>query len=258
MDYAAEIETWRADRIAALTAEDGWLNLTDRVDIAAGRMTVGSDAGNDVVLSVGPARLGVLELDADGAARFDAGQGPQALMPVPDNPPRLKLGELLIEVTQVEGQYALRVRDAAAPARTSFPGIESFALDPDWRIDAEWIALETPKALGIGMVTGVETSVQLTHVARFVHDGQEIELLPTHWKSGKPMFVIRDRTAGRETYGASRFLIGEVLGDRIVLDFNKAFNPPCAFTEFAVCPLPPRQNILGFEIRAGEKKPPQL
>ncbi|MDS9468962.1 DUF1684 domain-containing protein [Paracoccus sp. MBLB3053] len=258
MTYESEIETWRAARLAALTAEDGWLNLTDRVDIAPGRMSVGSAAENDVVLSVGPARLGVLELDADGAARFDAGEGPQDLKPVPDNPPRLKVGELLIEVTQVEGQYALRVRDAAAPARRDFPGIESYPLDPDWRIEADWMELDVPKSLGIDMVTGVETSVQLTHVARFRHEGAEIELLPTHWKSGKPMFVIRDRTAGRETYGASRFLIGEVKGDKVVLDFNKAINPPCAFTDLAVCPLPPRQNIMGFEIRAGEKKPAAL
>nr|WP_225612470.1 DUF1684 domain-containing protein [Paracoccus sp. PAR01] len=238
-----------------MTAEDGWLNLTDRVEIAAGRMTVGAAADNDVVLSAGPAHLGVLELDADGASRFDAGAGAVALQPVPDNPPRLKVGDLLIEVTQVEGQYALRVRDAASPALQDFAGLESYPLDPDWRIEADWIKLETPKSLGIDMVTGVETSVQLTHVARFTHEGAQIELLPTHWKSGKPMFVIRDRTAGRETYGASRFLIGEMAGDKIVLDFNKAFNPPCAFTEFAVCPLPPRQNIMAFEIRAGEKKP---
>ncbi|MTH77084.1 DUF1684 domain-containing protein [Paracoccus aestuariivivens] len=255
MTYETEIENWRAERLAALKAEDGWLNLTDRVDIAPGRMTVGSADENDVVLSVGPARLGVLELDTDGSSRFDAGEGALTLTPVPDAPPRLKVGDLLIEVTQVEGQYALRVRDAVSPNRSSFPGIESYPLDPAWRIEADWIELEAPKSLGIGMVTGVETSVQLTHVARFTHDGAQIELLPTHWKSGKPMFVIRDRTAGRETYGASRFLIGEMAGDKVVLDFNKAFNPPCAYTEFAVCPLPPRQNIMAFEILAGEKKP---
>ncbi|MFG6081074.1 DUF1684 domain-containing protein [Paracoccus litorisediminis] len=254
-DYQSQIEAWRAGRLAALTAEDGWLNLTDRVEIAAGRLTVGAGTGNDVVLSVGPESLGVLELDADGTARFDAGQGLQALKPVPDNPPRIKVGALLLEVTQLEGQYALRVRDADAPSRREFPGIDSYPIDPAWRIEADWEKLEVPKSLGIGMVTGVETSVQLTHAARFTHEGEQVELLPTHWKSGKPMFVIRDRTAGRETYGASRFLIGEMAGDKIVLDFNKAFNPPCAFTEFAVCPLPPRQNIMAFEIRAGEKKP---
>ncbi len=254
--YETEIAAWRADRLAALTAEDGWLDLTDRVEIAPGRMTVGTAVDNDVVISAGPAHLGVMELAPDGRARFDAGAGPRDFQPVPDNPPRLKVGDLLLEATSVEGQYALRVRDTTAAARREFPGIDSFPIDPAWRIEADWQALEPPQSLGIDMVTGVASSVQLTHQARFSHDGAEVTLLPTHWKSGKPMFVIRDRTSGRETYGASRFLIGEVAAGKVVLDFNKAFSPPCAFTEFAVCPLPPRQNIMGFEIRAGEKTPP--
>lgn len=253
--YEAEIADWRAARLAALTAEDGWLNLTDRVELAPGRVTVGTAPGNDVVISAGPAHLGVLALAADGGASLDAGDGPRAFVPVPDNPPRLKLGGLLLEMMSIEGSHALRVRDTAAPARTGFPGIDSFPVDPAWRIEAGWQALAQPQSLGIDLVTGVATRIRLTHQAGFTHGGAPVTLLPTHWKAGKPMFVIRDRTSGRETYGAARFLIGELRGDRVVLDFNKAFNPPCAFTDLAVCPLPPRQNVLGFEIRAGEKKP---
>ena len=253
--YADKIEAWRKDRLAALTAEDGWLDLTDRIEIAPGKMSVGSAPDNQIVISVGPAHLGTLALSADGSASFTTDKGTQDFAPVPDNPPRLKVGDLLLEATSLEGQYALRVRDTASPARTDFPGIDSYPIDPNWRIEAQWRKLETPIALGIGTVAGIDTSVELTHDAQFTHDGQVVTLLPTHWKSGKPMFVVRDKTSGRETYGASRFLIGEVQGDTIVLDFNKAFNPPCAFTEFAVCPLPPRQNIMPFEIRAGEKKP---
>lgn len=254
-DYTIAIENWYQDRLAALKAEDGWLHLTDRVEINPGMLRVGSAADNDVQISAGPAHLGTLVLAEDGSATFDAGQGPLAFQPFPDNPPRLKVANLLIEVTAVEGQSALRVRDLDLPARHAFAGIERYPVDPNWRVEAKWEALNTPQQLGIGMVTGVESSVQLTHRALFIHEGREITLLPTHWKSGKPMFVIRDATAGRETYGASRFLIGEVKEDHVVLDFNKAFNPPCAFTYFAVCPLPPRENIMPFEIRAGEKKP---
>ena len=254
-DYSLSIENWYQDRLAALKAEDGWLHLTDRVEIDPGQMTVGRGVANDVQLSAGPEYLGILVLHADGTATFDAGNGPRAFEPFPDNPPRLKVADLLLEVTAVEGQSALRVRDLTLPARHKFSGIDRFPVDPAWRIEAEWEALETPEQLGIGMVTGIESSVKLTHRARFTHEGQEVVLLPTHWKSGKPMFVIRDQTSGHQTYGASRFLIGEVKGDKVILDFNKAFNPPCAFTYFAVCPLPPRQNIMPFAITAGEMKP---
>ncbi|NHF73948.1 DUF1684 domain-containing protein [Paracoccus xiamenensis] len=255
MTYQTQIEDWRSDRLAALTAEDGWLNLTDRIEIAPGRMTVGRAADNDVVISAGPDYLGVLDLGADGAATFDAGQGAQPFQPVPDNPPRLKVGDLLLERSQVEGIFALRVRDAKAPTRQDFPGIDYYPLDSAWRIEADWHPLPEALDLDIDLVTGAQDRVRITHEARFTHDGQTVTLLPTHEKSGKPMFVIRDRTAGAETYGAARFLIGEVQGDKVVLDFNKAFNPPCAYTEFAVCPLPPRQNIMHFAIRAGELKP---
>lgn len=254
-DYDTQIEHWRAARLAALTAEDGWLNLTDRIEIAPGSYRVGAGPDNDLVLSVGPDHLGRLTLADDGAASFDAGEGAQPLQPVPDNSPRIKVGDLLLEVTLLEGQYALRVRDAASKARQDFAGIASYPVDPSWRVEADWVALDTPQTLGIDTVKGIATSVQLTHEARFTHDGQQVLLLPTHWKSGKPMFVIRDKTSGPETYGAARFLIGEVKGDKVILDFNKAFTPPCGFTDLATCPLPPRQNVLPFPIRAGEQKP---
>lgn len=253
--YTEQHAAWAAERLAALTAEDGWLDLTDRIEIAPGSYSTGRAADCDLVLSAGPERLGRLVLADDGSATFDSGAGAQPFLPVPDNPPRLKAGGLLLEVTGIEGQYALRVRDPAAPRRHGFKGLASFPLDPGWRIIARWEKLPEASELAIGTVAGIATSVHLTHQARFSRDGHEIALLATHWKGGKPMFVIRDRTSGRETYGAARFLIGEVAGDRVTLDFNRAISPPCAFTDLAVCPLPPRQNVLPFAVRAGELAP---
>lgn len=256
-EHLAEVEAWHRARLADLTAEDGWLHLTDRVELAPGRHLVGRDPACAVQISAGPPRLGWLELSPDGSATLDSGTGPQPLAPVPGGNPRLRVAGLLVEIMNVEGQHSLRVRDLALPVRAAFPGIPRYPVDPGWRILADWIALDRPEAVEVELVTGVRSTVQRTHAARFRHDGQVVDLLPTHWKGGQPMFVIRDATAGRETYAASRFLIGQVQGDRVVLDFNRAFNPPCAFTDFAVCPLPPRGNILPFAIRAGEKLPPQ-
>lgn len=260
-DPSTEIAEWRAARLRALRADDGWLNLTDRIDLEPGRHLVGRGEGCDLRLSAGPARLGVLELACDGTATFDAGAGPLAFAPQPEAPPRLRVDELLLEITELSGRRSLRVRDLASPARAAFAGIDSFALAPDWRILAAWEPLPEAETHAIETVVGIATEVRLTHRARFRHEdpsrhgSQTVTLLPTHWKGGKPMFVFRDATSGRETYGAGRFLIGEVEGDRIVLDFNKAFNPPCAFSDLAACPLPPRENRLPFAIRAGELAP---
>ncbi|MDD2867794.1 DUF1684 domain-containing protein [Neomegalonema sp.] len=254
MSFAEDHAAWAAARLAALKAEDGWLHLTDRVEISPGRHEVGRGEEAEIRISAGPERLGVLTLGEDGSAALDAGAGPLAFVAAPEGTPQLRTGGLLLEISTLEGQAALRVRDLTDPAREAFAEIPAYPPDPAWRILADWEKLPEAEDLRIGTVTGVETSARITHRARFLHEGREVALLPTHWKKGKPMFVIRDATSGRETYGASRFLIGEPEGDRIVLDFNRAFNPPCAFTDFAVCPLPPRENILPFPIRAGEKK----
>lgn len=255
-DYDAALARHRAARLAALTAADGWLNLTDRVELTPGSHRVGTAPDNDVVLTAGPAHLGILTLTEGLAASFtEPGGEARPFQPVPEAPPRLTVANLLLELHTVEGAPALRVRQIDHPARLAFAGLRYFPTDPRWVIRADWQALAAPERFGIDMVGGVESAVTLTHRARFQHDGRTITLLPTHWKGGKPMFVIRDATSGRETYGASRFLIGEVQGDQVVLDFNTAHNPPCAFTEHAVCPLPPRENILPFAVRAGELAP---
>ncbi len=241
----AELTAWKAARLAALTAPDGWLNLTDRVEIPPGAQTVGSASDNDLILSRGPAHLGTLlpgwSFQTDGA--------PQPF--VMNGNPQLQVPPFLLEIHTVEGQPALRVRDLTLPRKAT---LSYFPHDPTWTIRARWEALTTPQDQTIAQKGAGPTQVTLTHRAHFNRDGHAVTLLATHWKSGLPMFVIRDQTAGRETYAASRFLIGEDIdGDAITLDFNKAHNPPCAFTDHAICPLPPRENNLPFAVRAGER-----
>lgn len=244
------LQDWKAARLAALVAEDGWLNLTDRIDIPPGPQRVGRAADNDLVLSVGPDHLGILRL-TDGGAEFSVpGQAPVPFQPASGGFPQLRLPPLLLELHTVDGIPALRVRDLTAQRRAD---LTYFPENPDFVIRARWERLPAPQIATIGQRGGGDTDVTLTHVARFVLAGHEVALVPTHWKAGQPMFVIRDATSGRETYGASRFVMGEdMTDDAITLDFNRAFTPPCGFTSFAICPLPPRQNILPFRVEAGE------
>ncbi|MBC7739133.1 MAG: DUF1684 domain-containing protein [Candidatus Saccharibacteria bacterium] len=236
---------WRAARLQALTAPDGWLNLTDRVEITMIPCTVGSGSDNDLRLTYGPAYLGRLL----PGHRFETPDG--AVYPFSDHGnPMVQVHPFLLEIHSNDGHPALRVRDLTLPREVS---LRYFDVDPAWVIRARWEALASPQPQSIDQKGAAPTVVTLTHRAHFSHQGQDVTLLATHWKSGQPMFVIRDQTSGHQTYAASRFLLGEDMSDNhVTLDFNRAHNPPCAFTDFAICPLPPRQNILLFAVQAGE------
>lgn len=240
---------WRAARLAALAAPDGWLNLVARNELAPGRYLVG--ALQEVQLPSGPDLLGTLEIGAEGAAFARPGEAPQTFQPVPDAFPQLRVDPFLLEIHTVDGVPALRVRDLTLAPKVS---LRTFPDNPGWTLRAIWESF-APEVSEVAMKDGSRAAVTLTHRATFQHQGKTFTLTPTHWKAGKPMFVFRDATAG-ETYPACRFLFGEDPSDtEITLDFNRAISPPCAFTDFAVCPLPPPGNILPFRIEAGELAP---
>jgi uncharacterized protein (DUF1684 family) len=248
-DWQSRLQAWRLSRLAALTAPDGWLNLVARIELAAGSHQVG--AGQSVQLPSGPDLLGTLTLGPDGASFARPGQPPQAFVPVPDAFPQVQVDPFLLEIHTVDGIPALRVRDLTQSPQVT---LRHFPDAPNWCIRAKWESF-APQAAEVAMKDGSTAAVTITHRASFTHDGQTVTLTPTHWKSGKPMFVFRDKTAG-ETYAACRFLYGEDPSDtEITLDFNRAFTPPCGFTDFAICPLPPPGNILPFRIEAGELAP---
>ncbi|MCW5722030.1 MAG: DUF1684 domain-containing protein [Devosia sp.] len=255
-DYATDYAQWQASRLAALKAPEGWLNIIARVWLAEGTVTLGSAADNDIILSAGPSYVGSLTQDAQGNVTYTPEDGaPQKLELSKYKPPRFTAGNLLLEVTSLNGENAVRVRDTASDAPSKLAPIDYFPLDPTWRITADWVALETPKGLTVDTSKSIPTDVEATHKAVFVRDGVTYELLATHGSPEAPQFVIRDATSRDSTYPASRFVFGESVTDNtIVLDFNKAINPPCAFTEHAVCPLPPAENVLPIRIEAGEKR----
>ncbi|WP_176083158.1 DUF1684 domain-containing protein [Martelella sp. HB161492] len=256
-NYPASVETWRRDRHAVLMSAGGWLSLIGRWWLEPGTVTVGSSPDCDIVLSVGPALAGSLALSAGEGLIFRNARGAveQSIGLDSHFPVMFRVDRFTFEITSMDGSLALRVRDMESEEPAKLQPIPHYPTDPAWRIRAEWIALESPDEIMLDTVVGVKTKVGVTHMARFDHDGQTVELLSTYGTAERPQFVFRDSTARDETYPPARFVFGEDVSEtEITLDFNKAINPPCAFTEFAACPLPPAQNILPFAIRAGEKR----
>lgn len=277
--HSAEIEQWRAKRIGNLTKPDGWLSLVGLHWLTEGEQTLGAGADRAVVLAVGPEKLGSITVaGTEASLALEPGSqgirvqchGPDDWIDLPaqsgaytlkpdssDAPCRLLLGEAAsIALIERGGKLALRVKDANAATRTGFAGIPSYEVDASWRIEADWTAHDTMQEIEIQNVLGMIEKMPNPGYASFSRDGKEFRLYPVI-EAGETdyFFIFADRTSGRETYGPGRFFYAAPAADgRIVLDFNKAYNPPCAFTEYSTCPLPPPENRLDLAVTAGEKK----
>jgi uncharacterized protein (DUF1684 family) len=266
-DYAQELATERAERVKRLTAPEGWLSLIGLHFLTLGENTVGRAPENKIVLAAGPARFGTMILAEDGNVRLQVTPGVEALVngePVlsvnlgdgrSGRPVSVACGTMSIHVIERGGQRALRVKDSASERRSRFAGIDYFPVDPSWRIEAAWEAFDQPREVPIKNILGQESKALVLGRAVFTRDGHTLALLPLQESPDEPLFfIISDLTSGEETYGAARFLYAEPPKDgKVVLDFNRAINPPCAFTPFATCPLPPKENQLPIAVTAGEK-----
>lgn len=265
--HAAEIDAWRRERVARLTAPDGWLTLIGLHFLREGASTVGSAKDNDVVLAKGPARLGNITLAGDGTVALTVAQGVGATVEGRPRdrvelewrdaakPTTVVIGTLSIFVIDRGGRKALRVKDSASERRTQFAGLDYFPIDPSWRIEARWVPFEKSRMVPITNLLGQTSPALVPGKAVFEREGRRFELLPLDEGPEQPLFfVISDATSGHATYPAARFVYAERPRNGIVvLDFNQAQNPPCAFTPFATCPLPPKENRLPIAVRAGEK-----
>ena len=265
--YEDELNAERAARVQRLTASDGWLSLIGLHFLAAGDNTVGSAPDNQVVLAAGPARLGNVAVDANGSARLQVTPGVEVRVngaPVlsaelgdgrTGRSVTVTCGTVSLFVIERGGRLALRVRDTESKRRQEFVGIEYFPTDPSWRIEATWEPYARPREVPIRNILGQESKALVLGRAVFTRDGHTIGLLPLQESPDDPLFfVISDLTSGTETYAAARFIYADPPRDgRVVLDFNRAINPPCAFTPFATCPLPPKENELPIAVKAGEK-----
>ncbi|MCL4402842.1 MAG: DUF1684 domain-containing protein [Acidobacteria bacterium] len=236
--YRSEIQKWRHDREAKLKADGGWLTVTGLSWLHEGR--------NDIP----PA---VFELHA-GKVTGSVGNGSPAVLR-PDSPDILKSGSLTMTVIQRGDRYGIRIKDNQSKARREFQGLHYFPENEAYRVTARFVA--QPDSLAITNVLG-QTEQQISPgYASFRLHGQELRLYPILESPGAKslFFIFRDLTSGKETYGAGRFLDTKLpVNGKVVLDFNKAYNPPCAFTPYATCPLPPKRNHLPVRVEAGEKK----
>ena len=267
-DYAQSITARRADRTARLTKPDGWLSLIGLHWLQPGDNTVGTGPANTIRLAAGPDSFGTVRLSPGGIVNFTPSPGAFALIDsqpaqstelryLDGTPPSLvKSGMVSFFVIQRGDRLALRVKDAESARRVNFPGLDFFETDQAWRIEAQWVPFNPPHETKITNMIGQVSPAAVPGKAVFTHAGHTIELLPIDEGPGEPLFfVISDVTSGEETYEASRFVYAAAPKDgKVILDFNLAQNPPCAFTPFATCPLPPKENRLPFRVTAGEKK----
>lgn len=263
---------WQARRIESLAGPNGWTTLTGLHWLEEGRNSAGDSPANQVVLPRRRAAASIGGFVRTGrSVRFEAAPG--VLATVAGKPVRavelqsdaaldptvLQIGPLSIIVLERGERIGLRVRDPEAPARTHFPGIKYFAYDPAWRIDGRFEPASALKKMSVPDMIGGTQEFVVPGTIVFTHAGAEHRLVAVEEPGEEDYFVMfRDHTAGASTYPTGRFLYVAKPGvtGRVTIDFNRAYTPPCGFTPFATCPLPPRQNWLPFELRAGEQKPP--
>ena len=274
--WVKDVHDYRAGRLQRLQKPDGWLSLVGMHWLEPGTTRVGSDADNGTRLAVGPPHLGLLNLGRDGGLRFtpEAQAGvtidgkpagaPVALvtdMDAGDAGPTVvgfNKGDASFIVIERGGRHALRVRDALAPTRSGFPGIEHFDLDPAFKVQARFTPHPPGHKIEIVNVLGMVEAMDNPGRVSFEHGGKTHTLEAVDEGDHSLFLIFADRTSGHESYPAARYLYAEFPAagsTSTTVDFNKTYNPPCAYTAFATCPLPPASNRLDLAIRAGEKKP---
>lgn len=264
-DYRQE-RTARAD---GLTQPYGWFSLIALEWLKPGAVTIGSAKDNHVMLASAPAHLLTLE-QKDGKVTVAAaapglrfhGQQVQAGMVVSDDErddAALVSGSLRMWAIERGGKRYLRVKDANAPARVHFRGLNWYAPDARYRVEAKWVPYPAPHTMRFMNKLGQPTEVQEPGYAEFVMDGKQQRLTPLDASERGMWFVFRDATAPRETDGGGRFLTTEAPSNgvnkpgTVVLDFNEAVNPPCAYSPYATCPLAAPENRMTVAVAAGEK-----
>lgn len=264
--HRQSIEAWRADRHKRLARSNSWLSLVGLEWLKDGENRIGSAADNDIRLPGGPEHWGILLLQDDRLSFQNTGDGlvqingetlPQADL-VPDSrgrPTLVSSGSLSFYVIFRES-YALRIKDSQAQALREFKGIENYPIDVSWRVEGRFVRASEGESIEIANVLGQVSDSPVFGAFEFEMDGKTHSLLGLGSEDSDSLwFIFADRTSGHGTYGAGRFLYSDSMPEdgRLIVDFNKAYNPPCVFSAYATCPLPPQRNRMDLLVTAGEK-----
>lgn len=264
-EHAKRIEEWRARRLKKLTADDGWLTLVGLHWLEDGQFKIGGGKHNDIVVDSprAPDDMGILKV-RDGQVFFWSAPGFKAARPdaqleamelnsdAKELPTVIKAGDVSFYVIDRGGRLALRIKDNGAPGRAAFKGIKHYPVDMKWRVAATFSAYPKPEQLRVPTEVGYEEMQTSPGTLSFLYGGRNYVFKT--FQASKGMWVVfGDQTNGKETYGAGRFVyVDDPKNNKTFIDFNEAYSPPCVFSRFTTCPLPPPGNRLPFRVEAGE------
>ena len=267
--YRASVQKWRAQREANLKSDSGWLTVAGLFWLHQGENRFGSDPLNDIVLPArsSPADAGSLDFDGSkatlhvkpGVPVMVQGKRVETATLRPDSDAafdektdQFTLGDLTLYIHGSGQRYAVRLLDKNSPLRRQFAGLRWFPIDPSYRVDARYVPYDKPKVVQVQNIMGDFTPTTIPGYVAFQLHGQDLRL-DVEIDGPELSITFRDLTSGKETYGAARFLVAAAPKDgKAVLDFNEAYNPPCAYNPYTTCPLPTPENRLRARIAAGE------
>jgi len=266
-DYRQEITAWQHKRDADLRDPDGWLTLAGLFWLEEGRNTFGADSANAICFPDNAAPLLGEFVVTDGRVVVEVAPGVEVtcggaevtrltISSAEMDGPVLAYGSLRWFIIRRDGRWAVRLRDRAHPVLAAFYGVDYFPIDSTWRVDAQLIPHAKPLTIPVPTILGSVNQTSSPGILHFTINGEKQTLTALGKADRSLSLIFADATNGKETYGSGRFLTVAApdADGQTVIDFNRAYNPPCAFTPFATCPLPPAGNRLAHAIPAGEKK----
>ena len=267
-EYKKSIEEWKQKRLSNLKSENGWLNLVGLYWLKDGQNPFGSNEANNIIFPEGtPDFIGTITLykgnlsisvneDVEVFINDSLHKEYEIKTDNDENTTWFSMGTFRWNIIKRGDRYGVRLRNLESPLISQITEIPSYPIDLNWRVEATFERFDEPKEIAIQNVLGDLSYEKYYGILKFIIDGKKYSLIPTGDGINQNFFVaFADETSAEETYGAGRYLSVEKpdKNGKTYIDFNNATNPPCAFTEFATCPLPPKENILDVKILAGEK-----